>query len=271
MDFSHESVHPECPNSAETISGIRFDLARELVQQLGDANLKALLDAAQGDDPTAVIRFGEALLLRLLMPQAASYWTWQPSLNDIKNAISRHLGLTTASSPVPTVLKPTPGFATPREIVGQIVPGAAHGDGLLRSSALSPRQLPETLPWREYAAEAGFRSNLLKRGEREILDMASKVLIRLEGWGPSDSQRYLRTECPIVPARMANHGGRLSERSYQRGLKDLISLNLLIVNSISTRGARNVTPAWWAGVSTTDPAMVWRLAARLQEERAVDN
>lgn len=262
------TVHPD---PGRTISGIRLDQARDIVHQLRDANLGALFDGALTDEPAAERRFGETLLIRLLEPQIAADWQGQPPLDDIKNAVSRYLGLIAAPSPKPTIHKASSGFSTLREVVGQIAPGVAHENGLLRPSAPIPSQLPVTRPWRQYASEAGFQTNLLKRAEREILDMVNRVVIQQAGWGCSDSQRHLRTECKVSPKRMSKHGGRLSERSYQRGLNSLIDLNLLIVNSITMRGARNVTPAWWAGVSTTDPVLVWILAARRQEEMTVDN
>lgn len=262
------TVHPD-PD--RTISGIRLDQAQDIVHQLGDTTLEALFDAALADEPTAERRFGEALLLHLLKPTLSARWQEPPFLHDLQNAISTYMGLSATSSPKPKIHRPTPGFTTPSEIVGQIVPGLAREDGLLCSPNHIQSQLPETRPWRQYASEAGFQTRLLKNAEREILDMVNRIVIQQEGWGRADSQRGRRTECTIVPKLMSKHGSRLSERSYQRGLNSLIDLNLLIVNSVTMRGARNVTPAWWAGVNTTDPVMVWRIAARRQEERTVDN
>lgn len=119
--------------------------------------------------------------------------------------------------------------------------------------------------WREIATLAGFPIPRLNKGEREILDMVSRVLIQGKGWGRSDKLRNIRVDVRISPREMADHGSKLHVRTYQRSLGRLLALGLLIrkctgVDQVSIYGV-----AWWPDVADEEAIEIWSKAASLLE------
>lgn len=81
----------------------------------------------------------------------------------------------------------------------------------------------------------------LTNTESEIMRMVSRVLAI--GWGPYDPLRGRRLSVALRPARMQGHGGRRSERTYQRAINRLVELEFLEITHTDGRGTRSVRPS----------------------------
>ena len=82
----------------------------------------------------------------------------------------------------------------------------------------------ERTPWRTYARAYGVRS-LIRDSRAEILELADRVLVRGEGWGPGDPLRGERRFLELLPSLLAKRARKRertrSERTYRRAVADL--------------------------------------------------
>lgn len=139
-----------------------------------------------------------------------------------------------------------------------------------------PPPLPDESPerasstsWRHYANRVGFPLIRLGKGDREVLSMLDRILIRGEGWGPKDSLQGQRTSIVFEPKKLSRKGAKLTERTYQRSRLRLERLGLLLVVDFTPCGARIVSPAWWP-IHGVDPLAVWQTAKeRMEQEGAL--
>ena len=117
--------------------------------------------------------------------------------------------------------------------------------------------------WREFAREAGFQVSQLNMGEKDILSLLDRVLIRGEGWHSKDRAKLTRRDIDLIPEKLCKGGAKLSKRTYQRAIDRLIKIGLILVTSPNQHGPRRVTAAWWPDEYAYDPVSVWSRASSL--------
>ena len=125
---------------------------------------------------------------------------------------------------------------------------------------------PDHPSWRELARAAAFPLQRLTKSDCEILTLLERALIRGHGWGPSDRYKGQHQELPLIPSQLSRHGQKYSIRTYQRTIKHLVAIGLLLQVGVRLDGIRIYTVSWWRGVTTESPEGAWRTAATKQRE-----
>lgn len=120
---------------------------------------------------------------------------------------------------------------------------------------------PPLPPWNELADKAGFPKRVLTKSDKEILSMINRVLINGKGWGPNDSMRGKWEWVVLQPSKLAYHGQKMSTRTYQRSIKHLLDLGLIVHVGNGNDGTRKFIPAWWPTDSIESSISEWERAA----------
>lgn len=128
-----------------------------------------------------------------------------------------------------------------------------------RSQTFLSRSI-KTEPWRIIATAADLPIECLRPAEIELLDIIERVVIRGRGWGKKDRLRDVRDRTPLSPRKLSRHGQKKSPRTYQRAIRRLTSLGLLIHQDTGSDQVRVYSPAWWLVESSDEAVGIWRLA-----------
>lgn len=137
----------------------------------------------------------------------------------------------------------------------------------------------ENPTWRNLAARYGLAGLIRPAALREILDAVDRVVIRGEGWGPSDPLRGERRSVELIAARLhrqalrrqkrppdptRQRGRAWSVRTYRRAIAEGERLGLLRVHRRPGLPPL-VSPSWWThpadGSADGLPELVWSAAA----------
>ena len=118
-------------------------------------------------------------------------------------------------------------------------------------------------PWRILATSVEFPIGRLRPAETEILDMMDRVIIRGMGWGKKDTLRNIRDRIPLSPKKLSCHGNKKSPRTYQRAIRYLEQLGLLVYQDTGSDQVRSYSPAWWVVESCDNAQQVWQQATEV--------
>ncbi len=145
-----------------------------------------------------------------------------------------------------------------------------HADSGMLNGKVKEARIQELLPrkftvdpWRIVAISAGFPINSLRTAEVEILDLIDRVVIQGKGWGLKDELRGLYEDIPLSPAKLSWHGNKKSPRTYQRSIRRLDQLGLIINRGIGSDQLRSYSPAWWTSDFNDHARQVWQQAAAI--------
>jgi len=249
--------------------GLTDDLVKRVSELPGLGELPQALEMARQGDPG-----GKRALINLTLPlsrkETWQAWEGHESADDITQDIRDFInGLpekTTLKNQGPRVSRVIPQGARQdnltnqrqEAIQGRMPPNDASSKANMSKALPQPSQWSG--PWKDLAIVAEFPLDLLKTGDREILNIVDRVLIQGKGWGPNDRNWNKRSTIRLIPRLLAKHGAKLSKRTYQRSIRNLIDIGLLQVVETCSDGTRNYCPVWW-NKPITDALAIWKSAA----------